>query len=84
VPPVLAFLSEQAAMDAQAAYSTFNMGAGYALYCAAGSGEQIVAVAASLGLQAIVAGKVEAGPRQVILEPVGVQFDGSRLELSVS
>jgi phosphoribosylformylglycinamidine cyclo-ligase len=84
VPPVLAFLSEQAAMDAQAAYSTFNMGAGYALYCAAGSGEQIVAVAASLGLQAIVAGKVETGPRQVILEPVGVQFDGSRLELSVS
>jgi phosphoribosylformylglycinamidine cyclo-ligase len=84
VPPVLAFLSEQAAMDAQAAYSTFNMGAGYALYCAAGSGEQIVAVAASLGLQAIVAGKVEMGPRQVILEPVGVQFDGSRLELSVS
>jgi phosphoribosylformylglycinamidine cyclo-ligase len=84
VPPVLAFLTEQAAMDAQAAYSTFNMGAGYALYCAAGSGEQIVAVAASLGLRAIVAGKVEAGPRQVVLEPVGVQFDGSRLELSVS
>ncbi len=32
VPPVLSFLVEQAGMDAQAAYSTFNMGAGFALY----------------------------------------------------
>ncbi len=36
VPPVLSFLVEQAGMDAQAAYSTFNMGAGFAVYCAPG------------------------------------------------
>ncbi len=36
VPPVLSFLVEHAGMDAQAAYSTFNMGAGFALYCRAG------------------------------------------------
>lgn len=84
VPPVLAFLADQAEMDVQAAYSTFNMGTGYALYCAAGCGEQIVAIAEGLGLGAMLAGRVETGPRQVILEPVGVQFDSSRLELSVS
>ncbi len=82
VPPVLSFLVEHAGMDAQAAYSTFNMGAGYALYCRAGAGERIVATAASLGLHAILAGRVEEGPRQVVLEPVDVRFAGERLELS--
>ncbi|HEX7611020.1 MAG TPA: AIR synthase-related protein [Solirubrobacteraceae bacterium] len=82
VPAVLEFLVAEAALDASAAYSTFNMGSGYALYCAAGQGERIVAVATALGLGAIVAGRVEEGPRQVILEPVGVRFASEQLELS--
>jgi len=81
---VLDFLVEQAGLDAPAAYSTFNMGAGYALYCAAGEGEKIVGIARGLGLSAAVAGRVEEGPRQVVLEPVGVRFDGSQLELSAT
>jgi len=84
VPAVLAFLADQAAMDAKTAYSTFNMGAGYALYCAAGSGERVVAIAAGLGLEATLAGRVEEGPRQVILEPVDVLFEGDQLELSIT
>jgi phosphoribosylformylglycinamidine cyclo-ligase len=83
VPAVLSFLVEQAELDAHAAYSTFNMGSGYALYCAPGAGAAIVAIAQRLGLSALVAGRVEAGPRQVILEPVGVRFAGEELELSV-
>ena len=82
VPAVLSFLVEQARLDAHAAYSTFNMGSGYALYCAAGAGEAIVTVAERLGLSALVAGHVEEGPRQVILEPVGVRFAGEELELA--
>ncbi len=84
VPEVLSFLVEQAAMDPQAAYSTFNMGCGYALYCPAGEGERVVSAAASVGLDAIIAGHVEEGPRQVILEPVGVRFESSQLELSAT
>ena len=38
--------------------------------------------AQALGLTALVAGGVEEGPRQVILEPVGVRFAGEELELS--
>jgi phosphoribosylformylglycinamidine cyclo-ligase len=82
VPPVLSFLVERAGMDAQAAYSTFNMGSGYALYCVSGHGERIVEIARRLGLGALLAGRVEDGPRQVVLEPVGVRFAGDRLELS--
>jgi phosphoribosylformylglycinamidine cyclo-ligase len=82
VPVVLNFLVEQARLDAHAAYSTFNMGSGYALYCALGAGEAIVAIAERLGLSALVAGRVEEGPRQVILEPVGVRFADEELELA--
>jgi phosphoribosylformylglycinamidine cyclo-ligase len=82
VPRVLSFMVEQAGMDQHAAYSTFNMGCGYALYCAPGAGEAIVAIAERLGLSALVAGRVEAGPRQVMLEPVGVRFAGEELELA--
>ncbi len=82
VPEVLSFLVDRAELDAHAAYSTFNMGSGYALYCAPGAGEAIVLLAERLGLSALVAGRVEEGPRQVVLEPVGVRFAGEELELS--
>ena len=81
VPRVLSFLVEQAELDAHGAL-TFNMGSGYALYCAAGAGETVVAIAQRLGLGALIAGRVEEGPRQVILDPVGVRFAGEELELS--
>jgi phosphoribosylformylglycinamidine cyclo-ligase len=66
-----AFLVDKAGLDVHAAYSTFNMGFGYAVCCAAGGGRAVVDLARRLGLDAIVAGSVEPGPCQVILEPVG-------------
>ena len=82
VPEVLGFLVAQAGLDAHGAHSTFNMGAGYALYCRPGAGGEIVGIAESLGLTALLAGRVEEGPRQVLLEPVDVRFGGEELELS--
>ncbi|MDQ6811891.1 MAG: AIR synthase-related protein [Actinomycetota bacterium] len=82
VPEVLGFLVSQAALSAHAAYSTFNMGAGYALYCQPGAGSEIVRIAEALGFTALLAGQVENGPRQVILEPVDVRFAGEELALS--
>jgi phosphoribosylformylglycinamidine cyclo-ligase len=82
VPEVLDFLVRESALDAHAAFSTFNMGCGYAIYCGAGVGAEIVELAAGLGLGAVLAGRVEEGPRQVIVEPVGVRYAGSELELS--
>jgi phosphoribosylformylglycinamidine cyclo-ligase len=84
VTPVLEFLVEQAALQPHAAYSTFNMGAGFALYCAAGAGERLVELAGALGLSALVAGRVEQGPRRVVLEPVAVRFEDDELELSAA
>ncbi|HEV3322404.1 MAG TPA: AIR synthase related protein [Solirubrobacteraceae bacterium] len=81
-PPVLAFLAAQAELDAAAAHSTLNMGAGFAVYCRPGGGARVVEVAHELGLGALLAGAVEEGPRQVILEPVGVTFAGDQLALA--
>jgi phosphoribosylformylglycinamidine cyclo-ligase len=82
VPEVLEFLVARAQMSASAAYSTFNMGCGFAVYCAAGSGARVVASAAELGLPARVAGTVGTGPRRVVLEPIGVEFGGGDMDLA--
>jgi phosphoribosylformylglycinamidine cyclo-ligase len=82
VPPVLSFLVAEAGLDAHTAYSTFNMGSGYAIYCAAGHGEAVARIATDRGLRAVRAGHVEKGPRQVILEPLEVRYGGQELELS--
>jgi phosphoribosylformylglycinamidine cyclo-ligase len=84
VPPVLEVLATEARLDDRAAYSTFNMGAGLALYCRPADAEAIVSLAEGLGLGALRAGRVEEGPRQVVLEPVGVRYEGSELELSAT
>jgi phosphoribosylformylglycinamidine cyclo-ligase len=84
VPEVLAFLVEQAGLDPHDAYSTFNMGCGYAIYCSEGTGSDVVEMARRFGFQALVAGSVETGARQVILEPIGVRYVGDELDLSAS
>jgi phosphoribosylformylglycinamidine cyclo-ligase len=82
VPEVLGFLVEQARMSPAAAYSTLNMGCGFAVYCAVGSGREVVRVAAESGLAAHMAGTVGDGPRRVILEPIGVTYDSEALDLT--
>jgi phosphoribosylformylglycinamidine cyclo-ligase len=82
VPPVLGFLVAEAGLDAAGAHTTFNMGSGFAVYCTAGSGQDVVSLAAGLGMEALVAGTVEEGPRRVVVEPAGVSFEGDELELS--
>ena len=57
------------------------MGVGFAVFCRPGDGERVVRAAADLGHAAMVGGRVEDGPRRVILEPLGVTFGGKELEL---
>jgi phosphoribosylformylglycinamidine cyclo-ligase len=82
VPEVLSFLVEQAGMSAAAAYTTFNMGCGFAVYCAAGAGEEAVRLATEAGLSAGVAGVVEEGSRRVVLEPVDVVYESGEMDLT--
>ena len=81
VPPVLKFIQEQAKQDNQEAYSTLNLGAGFALYVAAGDAERTVEVARAQGVDAWVAGRVEAGPKRLIIEPLGIEYGDDALQL---
>ena len=82
VPPVLEFMASELGMDPRAAYTTLNMGAGYAVYSRPGSGEQVVEIARAAGLAAIVAGVVEEGPRRVVIEPIDVVLEGDEMVLA--
>jgi phosphoribosylformylglycinamidine cyclo-ligase len=81
VPEVLSFLARAAGLEPGEAYSTFNMGCGFAVYCAPGEGDRVVELARGVGLAARVGGRVEAGPRRVVLEPLGVTFRSEDLRL---
>jgi phosphoribosylformylglycinamidine cyclo-ligase len=81
VPPVLKFIQAEARLSDRDAYATFNMGAGFALFVAAEDAAQTVAVANKAGLDAWIAGSVEAGPKRLVIEPLGLEYDGSELGL---
>lgn len=81
VPPVLRFVQQHARLDDREAYGTFNMGAGFALYVAPGDARRCVEVARAQGVDAWVAGRVEAGPKQVVVEPLGLVFGAGELQL---
>ncbi len=81
VPPVLDFIRRHARLDDAEAYGTFNMGAGFALFVAAADAERAAAVARGQGVSAWVAGQVEAGPRRLVVEPLGLVFEGDSLQL---
>jgi phosphoribosylformylglycinamidine cyclo-ligase len=55
------------------------MGAGFAVFVPAEDADRAVAVARKAGLDAWVAGSVEAGPRRLVIEPLDVEYDGEEL-----
>ena len=81
VPTVLKFIQQHAGQDDREAYSTLNMGAGFALFVPARDAERTVAIAKAQGVEAIVAGRVEAGVKQLVIEPINVTFAGADLQL---
>ena len=84
VPPVLEFMADELDMDPRAAYTTLNMGAGYAVYTRAGIGAiASSSIAREPGLEAMVAGVVEEGPRRVVIEPIDVTLEGDEMVLGV-
>ena len=84
VPPktaVLDFIQKQAGQDDREAYSTLNMGAGFAIFVSAEDAERTAQVARDCGIEAWVAGHVEAGEKQLLIEPLGVRFGEDDLHL---
>jgi phosphoribosylformylglycinamidine cyclo-ligase len=84
VPPktaVLDFIQQQAGQDDREAYSTLNMGAGFAIFVKAEDAERTAQVARDCGIAAWVAGQVEAGEKQLLIEPLNIRFSEDDLAL---
>jgi len=81
VPEVLRFMVDETRQTAEEAYGSLNMGAGFALFVRPEDGDAAVACAEAQGIRAWVAGVVEDGPRQVVIEPLGVTLSGESLAL---
>jgi phosphoribosylformylglycinamidine cyclo-ligase len=82
VPHVLSFMASELNLDLRSSYTTLNMGAGYAVYVRAGAGGRVVEIAREAGLDALVAGVVEEGPRRVVIEPIDVTLEGDEMVLA--
>jgi len=81
VPEVLRFIQREAGLDDREAYSTLNMGAGFALFVEASRADEVVALAAAEGIGARVAGSVLAGTKQLLIEPLDLWFGEGDLTL---
>jgi len=81
VPVVLSFIQRHAQQDDREAYGTFNMGAGFALFVPSNQAQRCVAIAAEQGVAATVAGVVESGDKELLIEPLGLRFAADELQL---
>jgi phosphoribosylformylglycinamidine cyclo-ligase len=79
--PVLQFIQQHAGHDDREAYSTLNMGAGFAIFVKAEDAQRTVQVAQAAGVSATVAGTIEAGAKQLVIEPLGIRFGDDDLQL---
>jgi phosphoribosylformylglycinamidine cyclo-ligase len=81
VPPVLSFIQKEAGIDDQEAYGIFNMGAGFALFVSPADADRAMEALHLKGFDPLQAGIVEAGPKRVVIEPLGLTFAGEDLQL---
>jgi phosphoribosylformylglycinamidine cyclo-ligase len=81
VQPEFDLIQELSGMDDQEMYATFNMGAGFAIFLPEEEAAKVVEIAADQGFKAIIAGRVEQGEKQVIIEPKNITFGSETLEV---
>src|SRR6218665_1878696 len=81
VTPVLKFMQEHAKQDDREAYSTLNMGAGFAIFVPAADAQRTVEVAQACGIAAWVAGQLEEGEKQLLIQPLNIRFSDDDLQL---
>ncbi len=81
VPAVLRFIQSEADQSDAEAYSTLNMGAGFALFVAPSDLQATLATAARLGFDAMHAGQVEEGPKRLLIDPLGIEYAADALQL---
>ncbi len=79
VSPIFDFIKEQSGSSNEDMYGNFNMGAGFAIFLPEDQVEKAQAIAEKLNLKSWNAGVVQAGPKQVIIQPKNITFGAETL-----
>ena len=75
------FIKEQSEMNDEEMFGTFNMGAGFAIMLPEDQANKAVEIIKENGFKSWVAGKVEAGEKQVIIKPLNITFKSDSLNI---
>ncbi len=75
------FIKESAEMSDEDMYGTFNMGAGFAVILPEEESDKAAEIITNSGFKAIIAGKVQAGEKQVIIKPLNITFKSDSLNI---
>lgn len=78
-PAEFLLMQELSGASDEEMYGNFNMGAGFAVYVSSAEAEEVVRLAATHNLKAVIAGRVEAGQKQVVLQPKNITFSSDTL-----
>jgi phosphoribosylformylglycinamidine cyclo-ligase len=81
VPEIFTFIGKRTSNDLTEMYGNYNMAAGYAVYVSAEQAPQVTTIAEQCGFKSWIAGTVETGSKQVIIEPLDIIFAGDSLEV---
>ncbi len=82
VQPEFQFLQSECSVSDQVMYGTFNMGAGFAFYVPEKDVDKVMRISGELrGWKSWDAGVLEEGPRQVVIEPLGLQYGAETLNI---
>lgn len=84
--PIFDFITERGPVDIRELYANFNVGAGFALYVPQDQVQRVLEILAasedSKLYKAVHAGYIEESKeRKVVIEPVGIEFKGSELQI---
>jgi phosphoribosylformylglycinamidine cyclo-ligase len=80
-PPIFPFIQNALKMTDREMYAAYNMGIGFIVFTSVTSAPAVMAVADALGYNPMDIGSVESGKRQVVIEPLGITYEGKDLEL---
>jgi phosphoribosylformylglycinamidine cyclo-ligase len=81
--PIFNFIQKKGNVTDEEAYGNLNMGAGFAIYVPKHEAESIVEFVnkGGYGFNALNAGNIETGPKQVVIEPKNLIFKGETLDV---
>lgn len=81
IPNVFKILKKETQLSDKEMYSTFNMGAGFAVYADPEYSKQIIYLSQKNGVRAWIAGKVLKGKKQINIVPLKISYNADDLNI---